>query len=392
MESDCKQIDPLPNVQKEAATNESPTDASNNSLIPEDPVFIEQMQQMEHKLVYKIHENNTNGFHDNKTDEISLNNDSHEDKMEDKQNVVEANVNSVELKQEKEDDPINETPVNNDIKDGGETQIIAKSEGDPIISTPKGRRGRKSGSLKTSVDVVVPPTPSEENASDGRLTRSRYGRLQKAKTPNPEMVTYNVKRRSSLKANDSNEHLNTETSPNKSDSNHLPDSLADNKDVKQYSHESETKAKSPRKRGPPTPKDNGKKRKSSKLETVIDQIKAKSNDVDSPVVTPVTQTSKKKQTLKDYVPHKKIIELIPGTEGSDVILDRKILTTIPPQEGEFSVGDVIWSKVQGYPWWPCMVSVDPILGIYSKLSGMNKYKAFVNRINTILSSIFSVIN
>ncbi|CAL8283138.1 unnamed protein product [Lota lota] len=27
----------------------------------------------------------------------------------------------------------------------------------------------------------------------------------------------------------------------------------------------------------------------------------------------------------------------------------------------FSVGDVVWTKVSGYPWWPCMVSADPEL-------------------------------
>uniref|UniRef100_A0A673IQY4 Histone-lysine N-methyltransferase NSD2-like n=1 Tax=Sinocyclocheilus rhinocerous TaxID=307959 RepID=A0A673IQY4_9TELE len=26
---------------------------------------------------------------------------------------------------------------------------------------------------------------------------------------------------------------------------------------------------------------------------------------------------------------------------------------------QFSVGDVIWTKVSGYPWWPCMITTDP---------------------------------
>lgn len=25
----------------------------------------------------------------------------------------------------------------------------------------------------------------------------------------------------------------------------------------------------------------------------------------------------------------------------------------------FSVGDLVWTKVSGYPWWPCMVTTDP---------------------------------
>ncbi|XP_059907299.1 histone-lysine N-methyltransferase NSD2-like isoform X5 [Gadus macrocephalus] len=32
----------------------------------------------------------------------------------------------------------------------------------------------------------------------------------------------------------------------------------------------------------------------------------------------------------------------------------------------FSVGDVVWTKVSGYPWWPCMVSTDPELEHHTK--------------------------
>ncbi|XP_076992335.1 histone-lysine N-methyltransferase NSD2 isoform X2 [Tamandua tetradactyla] len=38
----------------------------------------------------------------------------------------------------------------------------------------------------------------------------------------------------------------------------------------------------------------------------------------------------------------------------------------------FSVGDLVWSKVSGYPWWPCMVSADPLLHSYTKLKGQKK--------------------
>uniref|UniRef100_UPI003AAA9815 histone-lysine N-methyltransferase NSD2 n=1 Tax=Centroberyx gerrardi TaxID=166262 RepID=UPI003AAA9815 len=32
----------------------------------------------------------------------------------------------------------------------------------------------------------------------------------------------------------------------------------------------------------------------------------------------------------------------------------------------FSVGDVVWTKVSGYPWWPCMVTTDPELNEHIK--------------------------
>ncbi|XP_040822337.1 histone-lysine N-methyltransferase NSD2 isoform X2 [Ochotona curzoniae] len=39
---------------------------------------------------------------------------------------------------------------------------------------------------------------------------------------------------------------------------------------------------------------------------------------------------------------------------------------------KYNVGDLVWSKVSGYPWWPCMVSADPLLHSHSKLKGQKK--------------------
>ncbi|XP_041133705.1 histone-lysine N-methyltransferase NSD2-like [Polyodon spathula] len=38
---------------------------------------------------------------------------------------------------------------------------------------------------------------------------------------------------------------------------------------------------------------------------------------------------------------------------------------------KFGVGDVVWTKVSGYPWWPCMVATDPNLNHHIKLKGQN---------------------
>ncbi|KAH0623120.1 hypothetical protein JD844_031100 [Phrynosoma platyrhinos] len=35
---------------------------------------------------------------------------------------------------------------------------------------------------------------------------------------------------------------------------------------------------------------------------------------------------------------------------------------------EFEVGDLVWSKVGTYPWWPCMVSRDPQLEVHTKIN------------------------
>ncbi|KAF4802440.1 histone-lysine N-methyltransferase NSD3 isoform X2 [Turdus rufiventris] len=34
----------------------------------------------------------------------------------------------------------------------------------------------------------------------------------------------------------------------------------------------------------------------------------------------------------------------------------------------FQVGDLVWSKVGTYPWWPCMVSCDPQLDVHTKIN------------------------
>ncbi|CAE1316000.1 WHSC1 [Acanthosepion pharaonis] len=31
------------------------------------------------------------------------------------------------------------------------------------------------------------------------------------------------------------------------------------------------------------------------------------------------------------------------------------------------VGDLIWSKVSGHPWWPCLIACDPVEGVYTKV-------------------------
>nr|XP_014064670.1 unnamed protein product [Salmo salar] len=44
-----------------------------------------------------------------------------------------------------------------------------------------------------------------------------------------------------------------------------------------------------------------------------------------------------------------------------------------PVHTVFSVGDVVWTKVSGYPWWPCMVSTDPELNTHLKRKAINSH-------------------
>uniref|UniRef100_A0A8D2DBG3 Nuclear receptor binding SET domain protein 2 n=1 Tax=Sciurus vulgaris TaxID=55149 RepID=A0A8D2DBG3_SCIVU len=51
---------------------------------------------------------------------------------------------------------------------------------------------------------------------------------------------------------------------------------------------------------------------------------------------------------------------------------------------KYNVGDLVWSKVSGYPWWPCMVSADPLLHHYTKLKGIFKLFAHLETNQMIL--------
>ncbi|XP_056125001.1 histone-lysine N-methyltransferase NSD2 isoform X4 [Rhinichthys klamathensis goyatoka] len=56
-------------------------------------------------------------------------------------------------------------------------------------------------------------------------------------------------------------------------------------------------------------------------------------------------------------------------EVSDVaqgVDDVKVSGTETQQHVQYSVGDVIWTKVSGYPWWPCMITTDPEFNMHFK--------------------------
>ncbi|XP_039607675.1 histone-lysine N-methyltransferase NSD2 [Polypterus senegalus] len=38
---------------------------------------------------------------------------------------------------------------------------------------------------------------------------------------------------------------------------------------------------------------------------------------------------------------------------------------------KFNAGDIVWTKVSGYPWWPCMIATDPVLNNHIKRKGLN---------------------
>jgi len=65
---------------------------------------------------------------------------------------------------------------------------------------------------------------------------------------------------------------------------------------------------------------------------------------------------------------KKTIKL-PNVDNLFVSADRLMIELIktPRKEDDvFVAGDLIWCKMKGFPWWPCMITIDPETGKYSK--------------------------
>lgn len=36
---------------------------------------------------------------------------------------------------------------------------------------------------------------------------------------------------------------------------------------------------------------------------------------------------------------------------------------------KYIIGDLIWAKMTGHPYWPCMVTDDPLLRVHTKFTG-----------------------
>ncbi|XP_077202037.1 histone-lysine N-methyltransferase NSD2 isoform X2 [Paroedura picta] len=59
---------------------------------------------------------------------------------------------------------------------------------------------------------------------------------------------------------------------------------------------------------------------------------------------------------------------IPSEEDSPAITEKDDRTNVL----KYNVGTLVWSKVSGYPWWPCMVTTDPLLHNFTKINGQKK--------------------
>ncbi|XP_053515874.1 histone-lysine N-methyltransferase NSD3 isoform X6 [Artibeus jamaicensis] len=91
-------------------------------------------------------------------------------------------------------------------------------------------------------------------------------------------------------------------------------------------------------------------RKSHKIPKLEPEEQSRPNER----VDPVSEKPREDPVLKEETLAQPIVPSVPTVEVSAGV--------------KFQVGDLVWSKVGTYPWWPCMVSSDPQLEVHTKIN------------------------
>uniref|UniRef100_A0A673ITY0 Histone-lysine N-methyltransferase NSD2-like n=1 Tax=Sinocyclocheilus rhinocerous TaxID=307959 RepID=A0A673ITY0_9TELE len=116
-----------------------------------------------------------------------------------------------------------------------------------------------------------------------------------------------------------------------------------------------------RKRSPPNRRQSILTPTSSSDKSPLLHTTIRSNDL---TIEPCVPTASNEQTDGEIPVSVPSIPIQPVSdcELSDVaqgVDDVEVCCTETQPHLQFSVGDVIWTKVSGYPWWPCMITTDP---------------------------------
>ncbi|KAK1892078.1 Histone-lysine N-methyltransferase NSD3 [Dissostichus eleginoides] len=77
-----------------------------------------------------------------------------------------------------------------------------------------------------------------------------------------------------------------------------------------------------------------------------------------PTETPPAQTQKPQKTVIKTEPK---MPKVPKVHHPSVIQETGFCK-------EFVIGDLVWSKVGTYPWWPCMISSDPQMKVHTRIN------------------------
>jgi len=86
------------------------------------------------------------------------------------------------------------------------------------------------------------------------------------------------------------------------------------------------------------------------------------------------QNSKMSKAQEEFIDEDNISEkrdkvncLSTASNSTEEILSPQI--NHPSNECHWVIGQLAWARVGSFPFWPCIVTLDPILMIYQKLRG-----------------------
>lgn len=104
----------------------------------------------------------------------------------------------------------------------------------------------------------------------------------------------------------------------------------------------------------------------------LDQCQAQSGITDQTEDTCLPLPQRETPTTDPEKPHKTVIKTEPKTPKARSQQAPKVHHPSVIQETgfckEFVIGDLVWSKVGTYPWWPCMVSSDPQMKVHTRIN------------------------
>ncbi|XP_062572179.1 histone-lysine N-methyltransferase NSD2-like [Saccostrea cucullata] len=63
---------------------------------------------------------------------------------------------------------------------------------------------------------------------------------------------------------------------------------------------------------------------------------------------------------------------IPQPVEPDLNKSATVLSPVVDKPTEWKIGDQLWAKVAGHPWWPCMVAKDPYEDLYTKMKARSR--------------------
>uniref|UniRef100_A0A674N6H2 Histone-lysine N-methyltransferase NSD3 n=1 Tax=Takifugu rubripes TaxID=31033 RepID=A0A674N6H2_TAKRU len=107
-----------------------------------------------------------------------------------------------------------------------------------------------------------------------------------------------------------------------------------------------------------------KRKKSARLQLQVQEQSLNQSQTQAGTLTLPDDTNMHPQLVEmpqTEKPQKTTVKTVPKVHHQSVIQETGFCK-------EFVIGDLVWSKVGTYPWWPCMVSSDPQMKVHTRIN------------------------